>query len=1175
MPVGRRFAFALIFILGLIPAVSQAAGIQGDRLDRSFRLENAAAHVTLRSIAPGLAQSPDVIVVNDRAALDSVAYELTEMRGVIAAVPSERGIRFMTGNASRDLTLAAPTAIGADGRQSIALRWAIAPSSVTRGTLHLVSDDPLLKFPVTLTFGKQLQSNSSARRRFDARALVNGSIAGLITDAVSGAPLVDQFVFIFDSTGEFATYGTSDTTGNYVTVDGLATGTYYAFCSVADYVAELYNNINCDSGCTVTSGTPIAVVDGFLTSDVDFALQPKLGRVAGTVTGGASPLESVLVVVYDNASNTYGVLTDASGAYEISVPADASPYRARTFNNDAGGYIDQLYNGHECVDCNVATGDPITVNAGLTTSGINFPLNTGGRIAGSVTDGTNAINNAFIEIYDNDGDLVSTTQTDETGAYLSNNGLTAGTYYVRASAGAYVSELYDNIPCFSCTITSGTGVSVPTGGTVNNINFALAADTIPVSGNVKDATTSANLSGVNVFFYDNSGASVGFATTDASGNYSFVLASAGTYFAKTDNGAQSGYVEQLYDGIDCTGCDVTTGTAINAAPGSSVTGINFSLHATGGFVSGTVKSADTNTGIPFASVAIYNSTGEFVSFATADGSGNYTSFDGLVTGTYYATAWASGFATQLYNGINCATGCDVTTGTAILVTNGSTTTGINFQLGSAFARVSGTVTDASSNPLSGAQIDFYDATGTFAGSTTTNASGAYLISLSAGGNYYAIASLAGYSSELYNGHDCNGCDPLTGDPISSSIGTTTPNINFVLQSTGCAGKTLEPPTLPDGQVGVAYSAQLSTTNMTAPVTYAVTSGEFPDGLVLNGSTGAISGTPNAAGTFVFTITATDAASCAAGRNYTVEIAQTLTQTTTTVSASPNPSTYNQAVTLTATVTPEGATGTVVFKEGATNLGSASLDANGQASIVVTNFNAGTHTITAEFTSADPTYTDSTSAPYNVVVNKATPVFSNLSSPTIVIGTASTTITGKISAGTLIPPGTVSITINGVTQSATIQADGTFSSTFNTSALVPPGYTISFTYAGSTNFNSASATSTLTVKYATTATVLSTSNGNSGATVVFRIFVYNASGTNISASSLPVFAYGYRLSSSATWLEPTTTGNNDAEFDFQNAQGGSYKFNLKTSTQLAPGTYVFGYKIGADNTIHETTFTITQ
>lgn len=74
-------------------------------------------------------------------------------------------------------------------------------------------------------------------------------------------------------------------------------------------------------------------------------------------------------------------------------------------------------------------------------------------------------------------------------------------------------------------------------------------------------------------------------------------------------------------------------------------------------------------------------------------------------------------------------------------------------------------------------------------------------------------------------------------------------------------KTLQAPSviitaLPDGKVGEAYSRTLAATG-SVPITWSLESGSLPAGLTLSGNT--ISGTPTAAGTYTFTVKASNAA----------------------------------------------------------------------------------------------------------------------------------------------------------------------------------------------------------------------------------------------------------------------------------------------------------------------------
>ena len=69
-----------------------------------------------------------------------------------------------------------------------------------------------------------------------------------------------------------------------------------------------------------------------------------------------------------------------------------------------------------------------------------------------------------------------------------------------------------------------------------------------------------------------------------------------------------------------------------------------------------------------------------------------------------------------------------------------------------------------------------------------------------------------------------------------------------------------------------YSQALSASGGLAPYAYAVTAGALPAGLTLNAATGTISGTPSLAGSYSFTVTATDANGCAASITYAVAVA---------------------------------------------------------------------------------------------------------------------------------------------------------------------------------------------------------------------------------------------------------------------------------------------------------------
>jgi uncharacterized protein DUF4082/Big-like domain-containing protein len=89
--------------------------------------------------------------------------------------------------------------------------------------------------------------------------------------------------------------------------------------------------------------------------------------------------------------------------------------------------------------------------------------------------------------------------------------------------------------------------------------------------------------------------------------------------------------------------------------------------------------------------------------------------------------------------------------------------------------------------------------------------------------------------------------------ISASLGGVSGSSSFSVQTNPL---TITTQSLSSGTVGTAYSASLAASGGTTPYTWTII-GSLPGGLSLNSSTGAISGTPTAAGIFNFTAQVAD------------------------------------------------------------------------------------------------------------------------------------------------------------------------------------------------------------------------------------------------------------------------------------------------------------------------------
>ncbi len=169
-------------------------------------------------------------------------------------------------------------------------------------------------------------------------------------------------------------------------------------------------------------------------------------------------------------------------------------------------------------------------------------------------------------------------------------------------------------------------------------------------------------------------------------------------------------------------------------------------------------------------------------------------------------------------------------------------------------------------------------------STLTTASNSSVVLIN-GGNGCRVFWQVGSSATLGTGTAFEGnilalssITATTGSSVSGRVlarnGAVTLDTNAVggCMAGACPIINLTPTVLPHGTLGLAYSAQVTASNGTAPYVYSVSAGTLPTGLLLNAGTGQISGTPLAPGNFQFTLTATDSVGCRRSRLYTVVIA---------------------------------------------------------------------------------------------------------------------------------------------------------------------------------------------------------------------------------------------------------------------------------------------------------------
>ena len=203
------------------------------------------------------------------------------------------------------------------------------------------------------------------------------------------------------------------------------------------------------------------------------------------------------------------------------------------------------------------------------------------------------------------------------------------------------------------------------------------------------------------------------------------------------------------------------------------------------------------------------------------------------------------------------------------------------------------------------------------------------------------------------------------------------------------------------------------------------------------------------------------------------------ETATTLTTTPNPSTVEQAVTLTATVAALAPAtgvpaGTVTFKDGAATIGTATLDATGRASIVVSTLANSNHSLTAVY-GGGGNFLASTSAAVTQVVNAETTTTLTTSPNPSSLGQAVTltATVAPVAPGTGVPTGTVTFR-DGDTTIGTATLDATGSASIIISTFTAASHSLTAAYGGGGNFLASTSAAVTQVVNGATTTTLTTS-----------------------------------------------------------------------------------------------------
>jgi Fe-S cluster assembly iron-binding protein IscA len=718
---------------------------------------------------------------------------------------------------------------------------------------------------------------------------------------------------------------------------------------------------------------------------VSFTLTNKAGAASSmTANSGTSPQTATVNTAFTNApavtvEDMYG--NPVSGV-SVTFTAPGSGVSGKFSNNTATITVSTNASGIASapLTANSMAGGPYTVSAtsaGLTTQ--NFSLTNTAGAASSMTANagttpqTATVNTAFanalaVTVEDASSNPVSgvsvtftapgsgasgkfsnntatiTVTTNSSGvasAPFTANSMAGGPYTVSAASAGLTTLNFSlsNTAGAASSMTANAGTTPQTATVGTAFGNALAvtvedASSNPVSG--VSVTFTAPGSGASGKF-SNSTATITVSTNSsgvasapftansmAGGPYSVSAASAGLTTQNFSLTNAAGAPSSMTANAGTTPQTAPVGTAfanslavtVKDASNNPVSGVSVTFAAPGTGASGTFSNSTATI------TATTNSSGVATARFTANGTAG---------GPYSVSASAAGLTAVNFSLTNAA-------GAASSMTANAGTTPQSALVNAVFANaLAVTVKDSFSNPVSGVSVTF-TAPSTGAGGTFGNSSNTIV----------AATNSSGVASAAFTANGTSG-GPYTVSATAAGLTTA----NFSLTNTPATLSATCPATN-SGTVNAAFNSGAETvTGGVQPYTFYVGSGSVPNGLTLDTSNGAVSGTPLTSGSFTIDVKDSRHTVSATGCGYTI-VAPALS----IVWPTPAAITYGTALSATQLDATANVSGSFTYNPG---LG--------------TVLSGGTDQLVATFTPTDTKDYSVTLVRVTIEVNKATPVIS--------------------------------------------------------------------------------------------------------------------------------------------------------------------------------------------------------
>ncbi len=393
------------------------------------------------------------------------------------------------------------------------------------------------------------------------------------------------------------------------------------------------------------------------------------------------------------------------------------------------------------------------------------------------------------------------------------------------------------------------------------------------------------------------------------------------------------------------------------------------------------------------------------------------------------------------------------------------------------------------------------------------------------------------ASKISYAHSGNGS---TTDTFAFDDGTGTNNVLVTVHIQAAASPiTILPATVPPATVGTPYAgASFSASGGVAPYTYTVPPGTLPNGMTLS-SSGSLSGTPTAQGTFAFSVTASDS-TAGTPLTGTASYSITVAAPTITVTNTPTPAVINSPYTFALAATGGNGPYTYSLDAGTSLPPGLVLAGNGTISGMPTALGLTSFTVRVTDSSTPTPFF----APANLSINvqNVVPPVAGAVSATVAHGSSNNPITLSLSGGTA-----TSVAVATQATHGTATASGTtVTYTPTASYSGPDSFTYTATNAGGT---SAPATVTITVSPATVSYAPSSpAAGTVG-------LAYSQSLAGASGGTAP---YTYMITSGS--LPPGITLASNGTLSGTASANGTFNFTVR-ATDSSTGTGPFSATSG--------------